>query len=420
MNSSKRTSSDCAAGQDVAVAHARPQHLLDARAPVPAHDARVGVVGAEARAVGDHRAERHGDGHRIAVRDDVRRVREHGRERAELLEVLGRLEDPAFAAAQELEHLEDLAQVPVRRRLVVRLVVVAPRRHRRDRLEQHRREVDREELDLLVDVPRRHLVHALEVRQRVVEEAERRCRCGRWRGSGSPGAGCSDCGEHRFEALPVGQRPQRGVGRHRGCAGGSCPVRGSPQITIGRATSSSRISGWRRTRSSTSRRFFSSASEEAARVDAAPRATVRPRCRSWRRATARRSRKSSGPKSSRPVSAEAWSRRASGERSIASANTATPSSISETWGGSCGSSKSSMRTGAGRSGGTAGVPRLESRTTECLAHEQAADLGDVVDPVDGAGDRAEVDPVAAVDPVARREPERRADGVTAASSRRCA
>ena len=144
----------------------------------------------------------------------IRRVREDGRHRAELLEMLRRLEHPAIAAALPLEHLQELAEVPVRRCLIVRLVVVTPRRHRRDGVEQHRREVDREQLDLFVDVPCRHLVHPLEVRQRVVEEPER--------GVGTDDAriGCTrrrllGRREHRLEALPVGERPQAGVGGHQ-------------------------------------------------------------------------------------------------------------------------------------------------------------------------------------------------------------
>ena len=82
----------------------------------------------------------------------------------QLLEVLRRLEQPAPTATKKLHRLELGLEVFVVRCLVVGHVVVAPPRHVRQRLEQHRGEVVGQQLDLLVHVLGRHLVHQREVR----------------------------------------------------------------------------------------------------------------------------------------------------------------------------------------------------------------------------------------------------------------
>ncbi len=132
--------------------------------------------------------------------------------RGELLEVLGGLEHPARPAPQPLERLEDLAQVGIAGALVAGQVVVAPQWHRRRGLEEHRREVDGQQLDFLVGVRHGHLVHAVEVRQRGVEERESHL--------GAPEARVRFCGaqllafgQHGLEAFPVGERTQGRVGR---------------------------------------------------------------------------------------------------------------------------------------------------------------------------------------------------------------
>ena len=77
----------------------------------------------------------------------------------------GDLSTHRVTAPQPLQHLEDGAQVLVGRGLVLRLEVVAPRRQQRLGLEQHGRDVDGQELDLLVHVVDGHLVHPVEVGQ---------------------------------------------------------------------------------------------------------------------------------------------------------------------------------------------------------------------------------------------------------------
>ena len=100
------------------------------------------------------------------------RVGKDAQQGAQLLEVLRRLEQPAPRPAQPLERLEHAAQVPVGGRLIGRAVPVAVARDEVARLEQHRREGDREQLDLLVARLGLHLVHQREERHRPVQEAQ--------------------------------------------------------------------------------------------------------------------------------------------------------------------------------------------------------------------------------------------------------
>ena len=135
----------------------------------------------------------------VAVGDDEGGVGEGGPQRSELLEVLGRLEDPACAAAQELEDLQDRPEVLVGGGLVAVAVVVAPRRDQRRRLEEHGGDVDGQELDLLVDVVDGHLVHPGEVREGLIEDVE-----------GEGGAGQTGIGGAGRRAF--GRRPGRARG----------------------------------------------------------------------------------------------------------------------------------------------------------------------------------------------------------------
>jgi hypothetical protein len=200
--------------EQVAIADAGGDHGLHARRPVPSDGDRVRAVDDEAGRVGDHRRHRAGDRHRVAVGDHERRVGKHPRQDAELLQMLGRLEHPPRPTPQPREDLEHRPQILVRRGLVVREIPVAPRRDGRGGLEEHGREVDREELDLLVDVVDRHLVHALEVGQRELEERDRLL------GPHDPRIGLAGRGplgvrQHRLQRLPVRQRAQRRVGSHQ-------------------------------------------------------------------------------------------------------------------------------------------------------------------------------------------------------------
>ena len=148
------------------------------------------------------------------MRDDERGVGKRLDKGRELLEVLGRLEHPAGATPEPLQHLEHPVEVRVRGALVAGQVGVAPGRHRGRRLEQHGGEVDGQELYLLVGVPDRHLVHPVEVGQGGVEEGQRHLGA-LHAGVGCAGPGDLPVGEDRLQALPVGERPQRGVGGHQ-------------------------------------------------------------------------------------------------------------------------------------------------------------------------------------------------------------
>ena len=197
--------------QGVALFGATAQHALEPVRPVGAHVLHIHPVMRQAGRVGDHGHHRRGDRDRVAVGHDERGVRERVDEGGELLKVLGCLQHPAGAAPQPLQHLEDLAQVGIGGPLIACQVGVAPGRHRRRRLEQHGREVDSEQLDLLVCVLDRHFVHPVEIRQGPIEERQGHVGAGQAR-VGLAGRRTLGVGQHRFQALPVGERPQGRVG----------------------------------------------------------------------------------------------------------------------------------------------------------------------------------------------------------------
>ena len=155
--------------------------------------------------------------------------------------MLGRLEYPALAAPLVGQHPQHVLQVPVAGRLVGRLPPLPVAGQRHDALEEHRREVHGQELDLLVDVVGGHLVHALEVRHGVVHEAESHV------AALAPSVGVDIplvVRGHRFQRLPVRQRAQGGSADMK-LWRWVVPVRGSPATMIGASIGSSRISGWR-------------------------------------------------------------------------------------------------------------------------------------------------------------------------------
>ena len=78
------------------------------------------------------------------------------------------------------------------------------------------------------------------------------------RGSASPGPGRSDSASTGSRLSQYGSDRSAGSAANKLCRW-VVPVRGRPAITIGRAISTSWISGWRSSRSWISRRFFSSA-----------------------------------------------------------------------------------------------------------------------------------------------------------------
>ena len=126
---------------------------------------------------------------------------QHGRD---LLEMLWRLEHPALACPTlVLADLEHLAQELVARPLVVHTVVVAPARYECGRLEQHRRGVDREQLDLLVHVVDGHLVHAVELRHHLVDERDTHRAAVAATIRLITAVGLLGARRHRLEALPV-------------------------------------------------------------------------------------------------------------------------------------------------------------------------------------------------------------------------
>ena len=131
--------------------------------------------------------------------------------RTELLQMLGRLEDPAVGAALPLQGLEHLLEILVVGRLVVGEVVVAPARHGGDPLEKIRGEVERLQLDLLVDVLGSHVVHGPQQgQQRILTlEALATAREPRMLAVGSGRLARNGDG---LEALPVGQGAQARVG----------------------------------------------------------------------------------------------------------------------------------------------------------------------------------------------------------------
>ncbi len=194
--------------------------MLDPVGPVGAHGHGIRVLDREPHAVGDHRRHRHGDRHGLAVGHHEGGVGEDRPERAELGEVLRRLEDPPggrplVAVAQVGAHLEHPAQVAVGLGLVGGVEPVAVAGEGDAGLEEHGGEVQGQQLDLLVHVVGRHLVHAHEVGHGVVDEAEGGVRAGaagvgvRW---GTVGCDPLGVAQHGLERLPIGQRAQARVG----------------------------------------------------------------------------------------------------------------------------------------------------------------------------------------------------------------
>ena len=198
--------------QPVAVAHARAQEALDTIHPVRRE--RVGLHGApsHAVAVGEHRDRRLDHRYRIAVRDGERRIRKRREQRRDLLEVLRRLQHPAARAAQERQHLQHLAEVRIVLALIEGEVEISPRRHACKPFERVGGEVEVLELDLLLDRGRVLVMHGTQQRHHrdlrlVVAPVPREA------GVDTVAAGAVAGAWARFEALPVREGAQTGVGR---------------------------------------------------------------------------------------------------------------------------------------------------------------------------------------------------------------
>ena len=223
------------------------------------------------------------------------------------------------------QHLQHRLQVLVVRRLVVREVPLPPRRHHAHRLEEHRREVDGEELDLLVHVVDGHLVHALEERHRVRRGSRARRACGPAAGRRRP----TRRRRARPSAAPARGSPSTGSERIAGSAAMRLcrwvvPVRGWPTMKIGRSivlVEDLRVLGARGPRGAGG----SSACRGPPRARLTRPMAERPG--SWSSApssTPSGSRKPGAPKSSSPVSAAAAAVTGSARRARASATMASP------------------------------------------------------------------------------------------------
>ncbi len=292
----------------------------------------------------------------------------------ELLEVLGGLEHPPRAAAQPLQSLEDATQVGVARSLVAGQVVVAPGRHGGDGLEEHGREVDGQELDLLVGVVDGHLVHAFEIGHRRVDEPQRLL--GPLpAGSGPPDAGCSRSGSTGSRLSQYGRDRRCRVGGHqvvqmRG------PGAGQPADDDGRDTLDVEDLWMADDEVLDEQPVAQQAGQEG--VLATHAGGVRSA--SFRRAehrTSSRSTKSRSPKSSSPVCSDAAAMSGSVAKSRPSAASAimAMSRRRPTSERNRGRARSSMTTGAGRSVTAGRRPAVPTVTTSVLGRRGCARAG---------------------------------------------
>ena len=118
MNSPNSTSTRWLGGDQVGITDRGAEQPFDPIDPVGGQLVGLDVHPPQAIAVGQHRDRRlqHGDG--IAQGEGDGGVRERLQQRAELLEVLGGLQDPAVRAPQVAQHLELLPEEGVVRPLV--------------------------------------------------------------------------------------------------------------------------------------------------------------------------------------------------------------------------------------------------------------------------------------------------------------
>ena len=116
MNSWKRTSITWPAGTRGRSLDGSPQHLPRCDPPSSGRPREIDPRARHAQAVGRHRAHRGRHAHGIAVRLHDPRVGKDAQQRADLLEVLRRLEQPAARPAQPLERLEQRGAGTRRRR----------------------------------------------------------------------------------------------------------------------------------------------------------------------------------------------------------------------------------------------------------------------------------------------------------------
>ena len=124
----------------------------------------------------------------------------------ELFEVLRALEHPACSPSQPLQRAQDLVHVPIVRSLVALHIIVTEGGTETDAhvLQKHRREVDREQMNLFVSVVDRHLVHRVEVGHGEIAKCDPRCGAFKARVRLSC-RGFFAVGKHRFECFPPGQ-----------------------------------------------------------------------------------------------------------------------------------------------------------------------------------------------------------------------
>ena len=225
-----------------------------------------------------------------------------------------------------------------------RLVRVAPRRQERHRLEEHGREVDGEELDLLVHVVGRHLVHADEVGAGSRSRTRAPDRSARGGDRARRGAGCSASSStgSRLSQYGGSGAPDRPPSD---CADASC------RCAAGRRRRSARHLSRSICGSVRSALRSSAGSSGAAGYARAPSAGRPPRGALRGRARGRAGAAAAGSVVAEVVQARlvrAAARSASGSSGTIAAMPAIAARTSAMCAGKLGSARSSRRTGAGR------------------------------------------------------------------------
>src|SRR5262249_55714988 len=118
---------------------------------------------------GERKYRRHG----ITVRLNQCGVGKSAQQRAELLQMLRRLQNPTAAAAQDLQGLENVLEIAIAVRMIDALVIAAVSGNAVAPLEQHRGERKEKLRQVLVGLVDQQLVHPLEIRRAGISEIDR-------------------------------------------------------------------------------------------------------------------------------------------------------------------------------------------------------------------------------------------------------